>query len=177
MKIKKKEQSVGILGKITSLFSNSKTDTYSCDYINNKFDDLQIIKLEVTEKTSLGYGAYNKLAFGAATNIVGNELSYDATNIEVKVGQNINIIEISGVFMLQNSKATTGILCRITKNGVNIAQISVTSENADYFNNLVVVTPLPINVTKDDVISATFYGEGYNISCQPGSYMTIKKIK
>ena len=34
MRIKKKEQSVGILGKITNLFSNSKQDAYSCDYVN-----------------------------------------------------------------------------------------------------------------------------------------------
>lgn len=34
MKIKKKLQSVGILGKILNIFSNSDKDTYSCDYIN-----------------------------------------------------------------------------------------------------------------------------------------------
>ena len=35
MKIKKKSQSVGILGKILNIISNSDKDTYSCDYINN----------------------------------------------------------------------------------------------------------------------------------------------
>ena len=35
MRIKKKEPSVGVLGKIVNLFSNSKQDTYSCDYINH----------------------------------------------------------------------------------------------------------------------------------------------
>lgn len=34
MKIRKTEPSVGILGKIVNLFSNSTKDTYSCDYIN-----------------------------------------------------------------------------------------------------------------------------------------------
>ena len=41
MRIKKKEQSVGLLGKIVNLFSNSKQDTYSCDYINTKSKELQ----------------------------------------------------------------------------------------------------------------------------------------
>ena len=34
MKIKKKLQSVGVLGKILNIFSNSNKDTYSCDYVN-----------------------------------------------------------------------------------------------------------------------------------------------
>ena len=41
MRIKKKEQSVGLLGKIVNLLSNSKQDTYSCDYINTKSKELQ----------------------------------------------------------------------------------------------------------------------------------------
>lgn len=35
MKIKKKSQSIGILGKILNIFSNSKKDTYSSYFINN----------------------------------------------------------------------------------------------------------------------------------------------
>lgn len=34
MKIKKKSQSVGVLGKILNIFSNSDKDTYSCNYVN-----------------------------------------------------------------------------------------------------------------------------------------------
>lgn len=37
MKIRKKEQSFGILGKIINSLSQSKNDTYSCDYINKHF--------------------------------------------------------------------------------------------------------------------------------------------
>ena len=43
MKIKKKEPSVGILGKIINSFSNSKQDTYSCDFINPKIDKIDKI--------------------------------------------------------------------------------------------------------------------------------------
>ena len=39
MRIKKVEPSVGILGKIVNLFSSSKQDTYSCDYINSTIVD------------------------------------------------------------------------------------------------------------------------------------------
>ena len=37
MKIRKKEPSIGILGKIINSFSSSKQDTYSCDFINQLF--------------------------------------------------------------------------------------------------------------------------------------------
>ena len=35
MKIRKKETSIGIVGKILNTFSSSKQDTYSADYINS----------------------------------------------------------------------------------------------------------------------------------------------
>lgn len=41
MRIRKKEPSVGVLGKIVNSFSSSKQDTYSADFINNKIDPLQ----------------------------------------------------------------------------------------------------------------------------------------
>lgn len=37
MRIRKTEQSVGILGKILNAFSNSNKDTYSSDYINKTY--------------------------------------------------------------------------------------------------------------------------------------------
>lgn len=37
MRIKKKETSVGILGKILNAFSNSNKDAYSSDYINKTY--------------------------------------------------------------------------------------------------------------------------------------------
>lgn len=45
MRIKKESKSVGIVGKILNLFSDSKEDTYSCDYINNQIETFQL-KLE-----------------------------------------------------------------------------------------------------------------------------------
>ena len=44
MKIRKKEQSVGILGKILNLKNNSKTDTYSANYLNDR-----LVKVSPTE--------------------------------------------------------------------------------------------------------------------------------
>lgn len=56
MKIRKTEPSVGILGKIVNLFSNSTKDTYSCDYINSK--------LTVIEAGKNNNGTYIKYSNG-----------------------------------------------------------------------------------------------------------------
>lgn len=45
MKIKKKLQSVGILGKILNIFSNSDKDTYSCKYIDSNMQGGLLDKL------------------------------------------------------------------------------------------------------------------------------------
>ena len=49
MKIRKTEPSVGILGKIVNLFSNSTKDTYSCDYINQSQESLETAITTLTE--------------------------------------------------------------------------------------------------------------------------------
>ena len=49
MKIRKTEPSVGILGKIVNLFSNSTKDTYSCDYINQSQESLETVINTLTE--------------------------------------------------------------------------------------------------------------------------------
>lgn len=41
MKIRKKEPSIGILGKIINSFSSSKQDAYSADYVNNTLETLE----------------------------------------------------------------------------------------------------------------------------------------
>ena len=50
MKIRKKEQSVGILGKILNLKNNSKTDTYSANYLNDRLVKVSPTEPETGEK-------------------------------------------------------------------------------------------------------------------------------
>lgn len=55
MKIKKKEQSIGVVGKIVNEQSSSTNDTYSCNYINGIIgseiqsytkDNIQVVKFD-----------------------------------------------------------------------------------------------------------------------------------
>lgn len=54
MKIRKTEPSVGILGKIVNLFSNSTKDTYSCDYINNNAGLRKVSNMSYIDLTEPG---------------------------------------------------------------------------------------------------------------------------
>lgn len=54
MRIRKKEPSVGILGKIVNLFSNSTKDTYSCDYINNNAGLRKVSNMSYIDLTNPG---------------------------------------------------------------------------------------------------------------------------
>lgn len=54
MKIRKTEPSVGILGKIVNLFSNSTKDTYSCDYINKNAGLRKVSNMSYIDLTEPG---------------------------------------------------------------------------------------------------------------------------
>lgn len=73
MKIRKKETSIGIVGKILNAFSSSKQDTYSADYINAD-------EFTIDNSTTLGEGSktltnkYNKIDVVCAVNTANTSI-------------------------------------------------------------------------------------------------------
>lgn len=63
MKIRKVAQSVGVLGKILNLFSNSNKDTYSCDYLNNN-DTYSTNEIKTNKRWINGKPIYRKVITG-----------------------------------------------------------------------------------------------------------------
>lgn len=117
MRIKKESKSVGIVGKILNLFSNSKEDTYSCDYINNQIDKLlphYINGLIITPEydcivevfaNTAGWG-YDGCTTEATLNIPdGAELL--AKNAVIVSGHNLvaDAISVFGAFKLAKGKS------------------------------------------------------------------------
>lgn len=81
MRIRKKETSVGLIGKVLNILNNSKQDAYSCDYINN----LTIYSEEEvkTNKTWIdGKPIYRKVLTGTLPNGSG-ENTFIFNNIEI----------------------------------------------------------------------------------------------
>ena len=69
MKIRKKETSIGVVGKVVNTKTNSDNDTYSCNYINAD-------EFTIDNSTTLGEGSktltnkYNKIDVVCAVNTV-----------------------------------------------------------------------------------------------------------
>lgn len=91
MKIRKVEPSVGILGKILNLFSNSKKDTYSCDYLNNN-DTYSTDEIKTNKRWINGKPIYQKTILVSSLPASADIVAYN---------HNVNNMEL-GWFDLSN---------------------------------------------------------------------------
>lgn len=132
MKIKKTEPSVGILGKIVNLFSNSKQDTYSCDYINKIIDNEVILfegKFLGDSLLEKDFSPYKRLLItysvydgsstntGGASNILMLDLNTTSDRYEDYVATNMhpyNMYQSEG-----NITGTLGIACKVNADKTN----------------------------------------------------------
>ena len=83
MRIKKVEPSIGILGKILNIFSNSNKDTYSCNYINNAIKDVYSTEERVIGTWIDGKPLYRKVTTGTVSKETGEvEIDTGITNYD-----------------------------------------------------------------------------------------------
>lgn len=62
MRIRKISQLAGFVGAVTGSYSVSDTDTYSCNYINNMWENIDTSSWTKNPNTlSIGYAKYNKI--------------------------------------------------------------------------------------------------------------------
>ena len=95
MKIRKTEPSVGILGKIVNLFSNSTKDTYSCDYMNNKISEVVKNGLNSSgEYTKFSDGTIHCYGTSSVITFTGagvKDASVDLTPFNLKSNKNVQL--------------------------------------------------------------------------------------
>lgn len=82
MKIRKIEPSVGILGKILNIFSNSNKDTYSCDYINNAIKEVYSTEEQVIG-TYNGKTLYRKILGKLGQLSLSTSKIFDISNLKI----------------------------------------------------------------------------------------------
>lgn len=118
MKIRKKESSVGVLGKILNLFNNSKKDTYSCDYING------ISQAIATNIKTVDYSAQ--------LTIPSEDEKYSVIKTSVPNGYSL-----IGYFIVGNSYNSRGVTSIIDSSDttcvVNFCNLSTTEVTASIF--------------------------------------------
>ena len=81
MKIRKIAPSVGILGKILNIFSNSDKDTYSCNYINNAIKEVYSEE-ETVVGTWMGKPLYRKVIARNKSITNGSSITVSSLNID-----------------------------------------------------------------------------------------------
>ena len=113
MRIKKKEPSVGILGKIINSFSSSKQDTYSADYINTALEktyskeEIENFNRYSTEETFTGKywidgkKIYRKVVF-SSLHSGDNNIPFNIQNLDKAFIANNSYIYTNGRFLNPN---------------------------------------------------------------------------
>lgn len=91
MKIKKKSQSVGVLGKILNIFSNSDKDTYSCDYLNNN-DAYSTDEIKTNKRWIDGKPIYRTVV---TTNSYSDRLNTGISNLETMIKMEVLVSQSS----------------------------------------------------------------------------------
>lgn len=171
MKIRKKEHSVGILGKILNLKNNSKTDTYSANYLNDR-----IVKVSPTEPITgekvwiqKGKNLFDKsnvsfpCCWLATDGTIQTTVNQDAVSEYIKVTPN-TIYTISGFannqyFALhsydENKNHSNMIYADTLTNGVNIS--FTTGENDYYIRIAINIFDVSNNIQIEKGSTATNY--------------------
>ena len=98
----KAEKSVGVLGKILNIFSNSNKDSYSCKYINDTYGggvkNYSTNEIKLNEKWIDGKPIYRKVILSTKTLVSGNnDIDTNITNLD-------ELINLRYVFTYSNGQ-------------------------------------------------------------------------
>lgn len=154
-KIKKMEQSIGVVGNVVNKQIESKQDTYSCDYLNKKDDYINKLKSTITaylpDESEYTTNERNSLV---NANVVGNSLSLEENAIVI--GEGVSKIKASAHFNVQTGAGTLPILLNmyIRKNGAAVMTSADYEYNVpEYYYTSASVAPFIIDVQEGDRIS------------------------
>ena len=148
------------IGDITNDYSQSQTDAYSCNYINEKLD-------EISTKSAITIGLSDnqkhtstiKVKLNTVMNSIGNKFTLIDNGI--KIGAGVTKVKVSAN-ILQQSSGVNLYGGYITKNGTNLASAvnvgfnTITRTNSwEFFHTG--ISPIIIDVTEGDIIYLCSY--------------------
>lgn len=129
--------------------TNSDTDTYSCNYINDATQK-QIISVETGSTFNFTINEYTEINTWKLYNQNGNKFSVE--NGKVKVGTGISKVKITATLSIDNQAQDT-IYCYPKLNGVSLSPWCLF--NLNYAGTLTFSTMC--NVKENDIISCALY--------------------
>lgn len=141
-KIKKIAQSIGVLGKVLNAKSNSKENTYSCDYLNQNY-----ITAGLSSDFSSSTRGAQKLNL---VKFISNGSKFTIENGGVKIGAGISRIKVSAQGMVTDGgSGATQILLQLYKNDQLFVNNGIYAHQ-DWLS--VTLPPLVLDVEEGDII-------------------------
>lgn len=148
------------IGDITNDYSQSQTDAYSCNYINEKLDEISTkSKMTIGLSANQTHKSTTKVALNTIMNNIGDK--FTLSNNGIKIGAGVTKVKISAN-ILQHSSAVNLYGGYITKNGTNLASAvnvgfnTITNTNSWAFFHTG-ISPIIIDVVEGDILYLCSY--------------------
>lgn len=151
------------IGDITNDYSQSQTDAYSCNYINEKLDEISTKSaITIGLSANVSHTATTKVALNTIMNNIGDKFTLIDNGI--KIGAGVTKVKVSAN-ILQQASAVNLYGGYITKNGTNLASAVNVGFNTiprtnswEYFHTG--ISPIIIDVVEGDIIYLCSYING-----------------
>lgn len=148
------------IGDITNDYSQSQTDAYSCNYINEKLDEISTKSaITIGLSANVSHTATTKVALNTIMNNIGDKFTLIDNGI--KIGAGVTKVKVSAN-ILQQASAANLYGGYITKNGTNLASAvnvgfnMITNTNSWAFFHTG-ISPIIIDVVEGDIIYLCSY--------------------
>lgn len=151
------------IGDITNDYSQSQTDAYSCNYINEKLDEISTKSaMTIGLSTNVNHKATTKVALNKIMNSIGNKFTLNSNGI--RIGAGVTKVKVSAN-ILQQASVVNLYGGYITKNDTNLASAvnvgfnTITrTDSWEYFHTG--ISPIIIDVVEGDIIYLCSYVNG-----------------
>lgn len=151
---------LGNIGDITNDYSQSQTDAYSCNYINEKLDEISTKSaITIGLSANISHKKTTKVALNTIMNNIGDKFTLIDNGI--KIGAGVTKVKVSAN-ILQQASVVNLYGGYITKNGTNLASAvnvgfnTITNTNSWAFFHTG-ISPIIIDVVEGDIIYLCSY--------------------
>ena len=150
------------IGNITNAYSTSQTDAYSCDYVNEKLDEIYTntkSKMTIGLSANQTHTSTTKVGLNKVMNSIGNKFTLNSNGI--RIGAGVTKVKVSAN-ILQHASSVNLYGGYITKNGTNLASAvnvgfnTITNTNSWAFFHTG-MSPIIIDVVEGDIIYLCSY--------------------
>lgn len=152
MKIQKKFQGTIPENKILDTHSTSKTDTYSCNYVNSKINN-DMLRAVLSANTTIPAKTYTTIPFSSKIeNINGNGSLSLSNGVVTIINENVRKVRVY-VQVLDNAWGSNSLYLTILRNGVVVKRLYTRTACTAYLDGEFIVN-------KGDTIETQFYSSG-----------------